>query len=119
MVDEIALQREVTLGNKAKALLENDILNASWNEIEAGLIQKWINTSLEDVAVREETWHLLRLTGARDSFCSNMLRTALFPRLILRSDTPMSNGAKSSAKSRKPNVRPERRSGRRRGSRPY
>jgi hypothetical protein len=60
MVDEITLQREVTLGNKAKALLENDILNASWNEIEAGLIQKWINTSLEDVAVREETWHLLR-----------------------------------------------------------
>jgi hypothetical protein len=60
MSDDFKLQQDANRGAKAAALLQNELLNEAYEEIEAALIQKWKSSEPDDTDGRELTWHMLR-----------------------------------------------------------
>ena len=63
MRDEIALQKGVTRGSKAKTLLESELLQEAFKALEDGYYAAWRATRLEDQAGRERLFLAANVIG--------------------------------------------------------
>lgn len=53
MTDEIGLQRKISRGQKAKALIEDEVLNEAFNTLEKSYLDFWRTTDVKDFRARE------------------------------------------------------------------
>jgi signal transduction protein with GAF and PtsI domain len=58
------LQREANRGQRAKAILEDEIVTEALDAIEAGLRAGWEGSRAEDTADREDAYRMLRAAKA-------------------------------------------------------
>lgn len=63
MTDETKLSRDTTRGMRAKALLENDVLNETFKILEDSYIQFWRATRPEDELGREKAYIAINVIG--------------------------------------------------------
>lgn len=56
MIDEHKLLLEADRAAKAQALLENDLLNEAYAQIEKQLVEAWASTPALDSPAREKIW---------------------------------------------------------------
>lgn len=61
MKDEGKLRQDQDRGNRAKKLLENDLLIESFDSVEQQFIDKWKETGFKEADVREDAWRCYQL----------------------------------------------------------
>lgn len=61
MTDEFKLNREVARGDRAKAILDDEIYQEAWREVEAAIIQKWRECPIRDRDGAHELKLMLKL----------------------------------------------------------
>jgi|TARA_Y100000296_G_scaffold84601_1_gene118278 hypothetical protein len=66
-LDEHKLIRERERGEKAKRLLENELLVEAWTNIEEKLMVEWRATGPDEMPRREDCWRTLRLLNKLES----------------------------------------------------
>jgi hypothetical protein len=54
--DELALRRAADRAAKARVILDSDLFNEAWTELEASYIEAWKATSARDTDGRERLW---------------------------------------------------------------
>lgn len=63
MIDESALNRDLTRATKAKALLDNELLQEAFKTLEDGYYAAWRATRLEDQTGRERLFLAANVIG--------------------------------------------------------
>jgi len=63
MPDEIALTADAARGLHAGRLLEDELLAAAFNTLEADYIAAWKTTASRDTDARERLWQALQVVG--------------------------------------------------------
>ena len=59
--EELAkLNRSVLAAEKARQILDDDVLKLAWDAVELCLIQSWIHSQPEDTRLREDCYFQLR-----------------------------------------------------------
>ena len=61
MASEDKLRLDQQRGAKAKALLDNELLQEAFRNMESDLMQEWRKTAPEDQQRREDAWRSLKL----------------------------------------------------------
>jgi hypothetical protein len=64
MTDEFALRRALNAARRARAILEDDLVAAAFDAIEAELRAEWESSQPDDSASRENAYRMLRVTKA-------------------------------------------------------
>jgi cystathionine beta-lyase/cystathionine gamma-synthase len=60
MNDPAALRQAKNAGIRAKAILDDPLVVAALKAMEDEAVQQWAGSRLDDVAVREDAWRMLR-----------------------------------------------------------
>jgi hypothetical protein len=61
MASENKLHDALQRGDRAKALLNNELLNEAFERLEAKIMEEWKGTDPEDRERREDAWRSLKL----------------------------------------------------------
>ncbi len=62
-MDEIGLNKAVTDGKRASILLEDEMLQAAFRQLEHDYTLYWKNTKIEDTIAREHLWQAIQIVG--------------------------------------------------------
>lgn len=58
MADELKLRQDAVMGQRAKEILESELVQEAFRSIEAGIMESWKNSGGNDVDVRERSYNL-------------------------------------------------------------
>lgn len=63
MIDELKANNEMSRGARAKALLDNELLNEAFTVLEAAYIERWRATHIDDDRGREKLFIAVNVVG--------------------------------------------------------
>jgi len=63
MIDEIKANNEMSHGSRAKALLDNELLNEAFSALEVAYIERWRATHIDDERGREKLFIAVNVVG--------------------------------------------------------
>lgn len=88
-MDEGKLRQEQDRAQKAKALLENELLVAAFDDIELSLTETWKRSGPDDGPMREDAWRSLRLlTKLRGVLEGHVKTGTLASEQLLKAQSP-------------------------------
>lgn len=73
MTDEIALSRAMALAAHAQTLMEDEILQGAFDELEASYIKAWRGTQARDTDARERLWQAVQVVGKVRDHLANIV----------------------------------------------
>lgn len=91
MADEIALRKSAENGARAQRLLEDDLLKAAFEALEADYITAWRGTSARDTDARERLWQAVNVVGKVREHLTNVVANG---KLAQRELDTLANGGK-------------------------
>lgn len=63
MINEDQLRKDTARATRAKQLLEDELINEAFAQLEADYLKKWRETTAPDAALREKYWLAVRVVG--------------------------------------------------------
>jgi hypothetical protein len=63
VIDELKVNNEMSRGTRAKALLDNELLNEAFTALEAAYIERWRATHIDDERGREKLFIAVNVVG--------------------------------------------------------
>ena len=63
MIDELKANNEMSRGARAKALLDNELLDAAFTALEAAYVERWRATLIDDERGREKLFIAVIVVG--------------------------------------------------------
>lgn len=75
MASEDKLRRDMDRGTRAKALLQNELLQEAFDKIETFLITQWQESKASEPELREDAWRSQKLLKNLKSHLSHIVTT--------------------------------------------
>lgn len=90
MASETALRLKQERGARAKALLDNDLLNEAWDRLEADLNQAFRDSRDGDSDLRERIWVSIKLLRNQKDYIKKMVTEGeAASKQLLKTTTPI------------------------------
>ena len=86
MTDEFALRRALNAARRARAILEDELVAAALDAIEAELRASWESSKLEDSASRENAYRMFRAAKAFRERLQKVIDDGAVARAVLDSN---------------------------------